>query len=139
VVGRPRIWKQFRRLTWAADYEYADDGRVRDQSRNVLTEHGPDFLVTLRVNGGAKSFPKREILALEWYDYPPWSSCVICGRGPHFEVVHLDGNPRNCARDNIKWAPNEMEARRHEYQCCDRIMRERPHGIRTAREGRRVA
>ncbi|GLP83591.1 hypothetical protein TUM20984_50110 [Mycobacterium antarcticum] len=110
-------------VQWLAEYEYTFDGRVRDRSRNVLTEHGPDHSVFIRLaSGQRKSFEKRELLTLEWRGLPPRAKCCVCGRGPHYGVVHLDGDRRNCHALNLKWAPDPLATREHERRCLRRTM-----------------
>jgi hypothetical protein len=62
-------------------------------------------------------FIKRDFLALEFFGPPPLSDCIVCGNGPPYRVVHLDGNRYNCARDNLKYVFDYLAARRHELKC----------------------
>lgn len=132
MAGRPQIWTPFARISWARDYQYTDDGRIRDKDRNVLPDRGPDCHVTLRVYGSERQvrFPKRDILAMEFFGEPPHHDCVICGEGPPYRVLHLNGDRRDWSRGNLKYVPDDKEARWHELQCCEMIMQRRPHDPR---------
>ncbi|HZU48700.1 MAG TPA: hypothetical protein VFA16_15840 [Mycobacterium sp.] len=132
MAGAPRIWTPFARISWAAEYQHTDDGWIRDRSRNLLHEHGPEFRVVLRVYGTERRiwFPKGELLALEFFGEPPRHECVICGNGPSYQVLHLNGNRRDCSRGNLKYVPDHDKARWHELKCCEMIMQRRPHDPR---------
>ena len=124
MAGRPQLWKPFCRVSWLREYQYTDDGRIRDRSRNVVNAHGPDFEVTLRIAETSRrvTFPKREILALEYFGLPDFDECVVCSRRLHYGVYFLNGNSRDCSRDNMKLIPS-IEARRHELACVRWVMR----------------
>jgi hypothetical protein len=94
-------------LTTLPGYECADDGRIRDRSRNVI-------------NDGAKLFgtySRRDLLAREWCGPPPRHICVVCGKGPSYRVAHLNGDRRDFARDNLKFSPDCLAAVEHERRC----------------------
>lgn len=113
VAGRPQIWTPFARISWARDYQYTNDGRIRDKHRNLLIDR--DYNVTLRLYGSGRNitFLRRDILALEYFGFPPRYHCVICDKVLRDEVVHLNGNLRDFSRDNLKYLPS-FEAREHE-------------------------
>jgi hypothetical protein len=111
------------------EYQYTADGRIRDRSRNVLTEHAPDYQVVVRIAGQRKALEKSQILALEWFDTPPRADCCVCGKGPRYRVIHLDGNRQNFGRDNLKWAPDPVAAHRHERDCLRVLIQQRPRAV----------
>lgn len=135
VAGRPQIWTPFARISWARDYQYTDDGRIRDKHRNVLGDYGPDSRVILRMYGSSrrKILPKRDILAMEYFGPPAAGDshcCVICGQ-EYSEVIHLNDDRRDFSRSNLKRVPAyHHEAREHELRCCETIMQLRPHDPR---------
>lgn len=113
MAGRPQIWTPFARISWARDYQYTDDGRIRDKHRNLLIDR--DYNVTLRLYGTDRkiTFPRRDVLALEYLGPPPRYHCIICDRVLRHGVVHLNGNWRDFSRDNLKYLPS-FKAREHE-------------------------
>lgn len=135
MAGAPQIWTPFARIAWARDYQYTDDGRIRDKHRNVLGDRGPESHVTLRVYGTDRQlrFPKRDILAIEYFGLPEVGDCyccVVCG-GAYSEVIHLNDDRRDFSRSNLKRIPDYREAREHELRCCETIMQLRPHDPRS--------
>lgn len=125
MAGRPQIWQRFARILWAREYEYTDDGRMRDRSRNVLREHGTEREVILRVcNFPLKvRLPKRDILALEYFGYPQWTECIVCSKRFNDRVVHLSGDYEDCSRDNLKYTASRA-LRRHEFKCLEWAMKD---------------
>jgi hypothetical protein len=83
--------------------------------------------VTFKVRGGKHTTPAANVLALEWYGYPGRSKCWRCGAGLRYRVVSRDGNPRNLARANLKFA-FDPETVKHELVCMPRIVNEWPEG-----------
>lgn len=117
MAGRPRIWQPFETVKWASGYEFTDDGRMRDRHGNVLdVGAAPDYTVRMRMYDRTVAFPRRDILALEFLGPPCPYRCVICDQRLKPTVVHLDQNPGNFARENLKWGP-DIEARSHELNC----------------------
>lgn len=111
-MAPPRQWHLFTGIP----YEWCDDGRIRDKSRNVINDDHRLF----------RTHSRAQLLAREWFGIPPRHRCPVCGDGPPWRVVHLDGNRRNCARLNLKYAPDDAEARAHELRCIESSQREGP-------------
>jgi hypothetical protein len=115
-VARPRVWQPFDTVKWASGHEFTDAGDIRDKHRNVLPiGAAPDYNVSLRLYDTARKFPRRDILAMEFHGIPERPNCVICDKKLKCSVVHLDGDPQNFARDNLKWVTS-IESHEHEQQ-----------------------
>ena len=118
-MARPRIWQPFETVKWAIHYEFTDAGDIRDRHRNVVSGHS-DGDISLRLYDTArkKTFPRREILALEYFGPPPRYRCVICDKPLHCGVVHLNGNKCDFSRDNLKYEYlASSTGREHEVDC----------------------
>jgi hypothetical protein len=135
-LARPRIWQPFVRIDWASGYEYADDGRIRDRHRNVLSER--DRRVTLTIHGTARqqSVSKVDLLALEWFGVPGCLNCVVCSRPTYHRAVHADGDPLNWARSNVVYEADFVAALRHERKCLIWAMESNYVPARRARSNR---
>lgn len=137
-MARPRIWQPFETVKWASHYEHTDAGDIRDKNRNVLPlGASPDYTVSLRLYDTARKrpFPRRDILALEYFGQPPPYRCVICAKLLPTEVLHLNGNPRDFRRDNLKYA-TDLQGRDHEIHCIEWAMtcNEAPPRVKTQRK-----
>lgn len=135
-MARPRLWQPFVRIDWAADYEYADDGRIRDRHRNVLPER--DRSVTLTIHGTVRkrTVSKLELFALEWFGVPGALNCVVCSRPTYHRAVHADGDPSNWARSNVAYEADFVGALRHERKCLIWAMESNHVPARKARSNR---
>lgn len=139
MAGRPRTWHFFTRTQWAHDYQWHEDGRIRDRYRHELSDSHRLF----------SRHTRAETLAEEWLGPRPKYDCVWCGDrskeggkytgkikggGPPYEIVHLNGNTRDCSRNNLKYAPpHPAKVRRHLDWHAEMEMRTthappRPHG-----------
>lgn len=135
-MARPRIWQPFETVKWASGHEFTDSGEIRDKHRNILPlGYAPDYEVSLRLYDTARKFPRRDILALEFHGIPDRPQCVICGKKLKCSAVHLDGDPTNFARDNLKWVAS-LESHDHEQRHIRWAMvsNEVPPRIRTMRK-----
>lgn len=109
MAGAPRKWFPFK--TIFGDFEWNDEGGIRDRHRHVLADTHWLF----------SQYSRAEILAREWLGKPPRHDCPWCGTrpkgrdgkyvgqisggGPPYAVIHLNGNPLDCSRDNLKYSP----------------------------------
>jgi hypothetical protein len=106
-------------VKWASSYQYTDAGEMRDQHRNVLPiGTAPAYDVELRLYDTARktTFPRRDILAFEFFGRPEPYMCVIGGKCLPTEVLHLNRDPRDFSRDNLKYATG-LGGRVHELDC----------------------
>jgi hypothetical protein len=115
-VARPRIWQPFEKVKWASSHEFTDAGDIRDRHRNVLPVGDGDVSLRLYDTARKVTFPRREILALEYFGEPPEYRCCICDKRLSYAVVHLNGNRGDFSRDNLKRLP-AFEARWHKFKC----------------------
>jgi hypothetical protein len=124
-VARPRIWQPFEKVKWASTHQFTDAGDIRDQHRNVIpVGTAPNYDISLRLYDTARkiTLPRRDILALEFFGPPPSCRCVICDKILPTNVLHLNKNPRDFARDNLKYG-NTVTGRIHEIACINWAMR----------------
>jgi hypothetical protein len=106
-------------VKWASEYEFTDAGHIRDKHRNVLPiGAAPDYAVSLRMYDTArtKTFPQRDVLAMEYFGAPYPYRCVICDKPLNHTVVHLNGNPQDFSRDNLKRLL-AFESSWHKFKC----------------------
>jgi hypothetical protein len=134
-VARPRIWQPFETVKWASTYQLTDAGDIRDKHRNVLPIGvAPSYDISLRLYDTARktTFPRRDILALEYFGPPQPKRCVICDKRLPVEVLHLNGNPRDFSRENLKYG-TDLGGRDHELDCIRWAMtsNEVPPRVRT--------
>lgn len=128
-MAKPRLWRPFEKVTWAREYEHAHDGRIRDRSRNVLPVRGPHNAATFSVRGSGKyTRSVADVLALEWHGHPGFTRCPVCQHRIWDVVVHLDGDRRNFARDNLKHVPDEYTMILHRITCVKPLVSQWPEG-----------
>ena len=96
---------------------------MRDQHRNVLPiGTAPTYDVELRLYDTARkrTFPRREILALEFFGVPEPYRCIVCDKALPYTVVHLNKDLRDFSRDNLKYTIGF--GREHELDCLQWAM-----------------
>lgn len=89
---------QWRPVPWKPAYEVTQDGRVR----------GPRGLLTPRMQGG-KAMAGTLTRALAPVILEVWGSPAPCYAAAW---EHIDGNPMNCAYDNLRWTKRGGPGRR---------------------------
>lgn len=96
----------------------------------------PTYDISLRLYDTARkrTFPRRDILALEFFGPPPPYRCAICDKLLQTDVLHLNKNPRDFSRGNLKYG-GDFLARTHVIDCVNWAMRhnEVPPRVKTTR------